>query len=97
MTSDHESVRLVAADSLFRQQAHWAVDRLVDALNDPFLLNRQFAERGMEKLLGSEIMKSGYRFYMTPEERRDHIHTIRDAISRTSSAPSSAGTEAGDD
>lgn len=76
LQSNHESVRLIAADSLFRSRATWAISKLIDALDDPFLLNRQFAREGVQAILGIRLEDFGYRFYMTPDERRPVIPVI---------------------
>ena len=93
LASPREAVRLIAADSLTRQQARWALPKLIGSLDDPYLLNRQFARRGIEQMLGVELEEFGYRFYMTPEERRAPIARIRRALV----TPGSSGPTAGPD
>ena len=77
MKSENEAVRLVAADALARSQGADAVPHLIDALDDPFLINRQFAKRQLERVLGIRLIEFGYRFYMTPAERADPIKELR--------------------
>jgi hypothetical protein len=48
-----------------------------DSLDDPFLLNRQFAARSLEHWLGLSLADAGYRFVMTPEERRPAIDRLK--------------------
>ncbi len=72
-----EAVRLVGADCLVRSGATWALEDLVDALDDEFMLNRQFARRGIEKLVGRSLDSTGYRFYMTRPERKGSLERIR--------------------
>ncbi|MDP7276416.1 MAG: hypothetical protein QF363_13125 [Planctomycetaceae bacterium] len=72
-----EAVRLVATDCLVRTKSTWALADLVEALDDDFLLNRQFASRGIAKLLGRSLAPSGYRFYMMRDERRGPLERIR--------------------
>lgn len=69
LKSDHEAVRLIAADALIRAKNFQALPQLIGALDDEFLLNRQFAYRGLEMMLDIDLESFGYRFYMTPEER----------------------------
>ena len=76
----NESVRLVAADSLARAKATWALPELIDALDDPFVLNRQFARIGLEDLLNLKLSDFGYQFYLTPEERRQPLQNLRDKL-----------------
>ncbi len=75
-----EAVRLVAADALTRTKAKWALPELLQALDDPYLINRQFAQRGLQKMLGIKLATYGYRFYMTPEERRTPLSRLRSAL-----------------
>ena len=72
-----EAVRLVGADSLVRSGATWALPELVGALDDDFLVNRQFARTGIEKLVGRSLKSTGYRFYMTRDERKQPLVRIR--------------------
>jgi len=68
--SENESVRLVAADALIRSRDSRNLPHLLTALDDPYLLNRQFAARGVQEMLGMRLADFGYRFYLSPEERR---------------------------
>ncbi len=77
LRSGNESVRLVAADALARTRDPRATPALLDALDDPFLLNRQFAARGLEQMLGVRPAEAGYRFYMTREERAVPLAALR--------------------
>lgn len=79
--SSEESVRLVAADTLFRTSSEWALDELINALDDPYLLNRQFARIGIENMKDVHLERDfGYRFYMMPQERRQPLTRLRDAL-----------------
>lgn len=78
--SENEAVRMVAADSLLRTSADWALDDLLEALDDSFLLNRQFARRGLERMLDVRLEDYGYRFYMTAEERAEPIARLRSEL-----------------
>jgi predicted CXXCH cytochrome family protein len=83
LKSKHESIRLVAADSLTRTDSRWALPQLVEALDDDYLLNRQFARIGLESMLGTKLSDFGYRFYMTRDERAEPLQRIRDALLKT--------------
>jgi len=72
-----EAVRLVGLDCLVRSGATWALDDLIGALDDEFLVNRQFARTGIEKLVGRSLKSTGYRFYMTRPERKEPLLRIR--------------------
>jgi predicted CXXCH cytochrome family protein len=83
LRSDNEAVRLTAADALFRNRAKWALEDLIEALDDPFMTNRQFARIGIEELLGIRLVDFGYRFYMTADERREPIDRLRSEFLRS--------------
>ncbi|HIF01588.1 MAG: multiheme c-type cytochrome [Fuerstiella sp.] len=78
--SDEEAVRLVAVDSLIRTRARSVLPEIIQALDDPFLINRQFAAKGLERWLGCRLSDFGYRFYMTPEERREPLQAIQEFV-----------------
>ena len=80
MASDKEAVRLVAADALARADARWALPELLRALDDPFILNRQFARIGLEKMLKLKLSDFGYQFFQTPKERVDPIQKLREHL-----------------
>lgn len=75
--SPNESVRLVAGDALTRAKDRAALPQLLDALDDPYLLNRQFTGDGLEQMLGIRLSESGYRFYQTKDERRQPLAELR--------------------
>ncbi|HXD86960.1 MAG TPA: HEAT repeat domain-containing protein [Urbifossiella sp.] len=77
LRSENESVRLVAADALARTRDPRVVPELLDALDDPFLLNRQFAARDLQQMLGVRPADEGYRFFMTREERKEPLAALR--------------------
>ncbi len=80
LTGDEPSVRLVAAAALTRVGDRTALPHLLDALDDPYLLNRQFAAQGLEEMLGTRLGGSGYRFYMTRDERQKPLAELRAKI-----------------
>ena len=80
LQSESPAVRLVGADVLCRTRAEWALPELIGVLNDPFLINRQFTRRWLNNMLEVRLQDFGYRFYMTPEERRGPIAKIRSEL-----------------
>src|SRR5207244_9386101 len=68
--SDNPAVRLVAVETLARAKDFQALPQLLDALDDPYLVNRQFAYKGLQEMLGIHLAEYGYRFYMRSDERR---------------------------
>jgi predicted CXXCH cytochrome family protein len=77
LKSSNASVRLVAAEALTRARDSQALPQLLDALDDPYLINRQFAAKGLQEMLHRRLADSGYRFYMTSEERRQPLAELR--------------------
>jgi hypothetical protein len=75
--SGNESVRLVAADALARTRDARAVPPLLEALDDPYLLNRQFAARRLREMLDVRPSEFGYRFYQSEAERRKPLAELR--------------------
>jgi hypothetical protein len=82
LASGNESVRLVAADALTRVRDFRALPQLLDALDDPYLLNRQFTARGLEEMLGLRLADFGYRFYLSQAERRQPLADLRAKCAR---------------
>jgi predicted CXXCH cytochrome family protein len=80
LASDNHSVRLIAADVLGRTNSRWALKHLIDALDDPMLLNRQFAGRSLESMMGIRLDEFGYRFFMGRDERSIHLERIRQSL-----------------
>lgn len=81
LQSPHEATRLVAADALRRQDAMWALDSLVSMLDDPFLMNRQFTQTSLEKMLNVRLDEVfGYWYYASPTERSAPIERIREYV-----------------
>jgi predicted CXXCH cytochrome family protein len=77
LSSQEQSVRLVAADALIRSRNIQALPKLIDVLDDPYLLNRQFTAKGLEEMLGVRLGDYGYRFYQTHMERVGPLANIR--------------------
>ena len=75
--AEEEAVRLVGVDSLIRTRAASLLPEMLHALDDPFLINRQFAMRGLEQWLGRRFSDFGYRFYMTSDEREAPLRAIQ--------------------
>lgn len=94
LKSDQAAVRLVAADALSRSGDRSAALQVLDAMNDPFLVNRQFAARDFEKLTGVRPGESGYRFYQSRKERSHPLEQLRDKLmSNSTETPLSDGEE----
>jgi predicted CXXCH cytochrome family protein len=79
LRSDNPAVRLVAADALTRVRDRGALPHLFDALDDPYLVNRQFAAMGMQRMLHLRLADFGYRFYLGRDERRQPLARLRES------------------
>jgi len=86
--STNPAVRLVAVEALTRARDFRALPQLLDALDDPYLVNRQFAHKGLQEMLGLRLRDLGYRFYMTSKERQKPLADLR---ARFSHAPGTNG------
>lgn len=75
--SKEQSVRLVAVEAMARHNDRWALPQLLDALDDPLLVNRQFAFKGLQEMLNVRLTDLGYRFYMMKDERQKPLAQIR--------------------
>lgn len=85
LKKENEAVRLVAADCLTRTKSTWALPELIGALDDTYLLNRQFARMGLESMLGEKLSDYGYLFYQTADERRGPLQTLRQRFAQPTS------------
>jgi predicted CXXCH cytochrome family protein len=83
LRSPNESVRLVAICALGRAKDPNTVSQLIQALGDPFLLNRQFALKQLEDILAVRLADFGYHFYMTKDERRQPLADLRAKFAST--------------
>ena len=82
LRSPHHSTRLVAAAALTRQKDTSALPELLDMLDDPYLVNRQFTADGLERMLGIRMTDYGYRFYQMRDERRQPLADLRQQLLR---------------
>ncbi|MCA9209912.1 MAG: ammonia-forming cytochrome c nitrite reductase subunit c552, partial [Planctomycetales bacterium] len=78
MNSDNEAVRLVGADAACRANDRSLLPSILRILDDPYLLNRQFAAMGIERLLGIQLDEYGYSFYMSSAERQAPLKQLRE-------------------
>jgi hypothetical protein len=80
LKSRSEAVRLVSTRALRDRDDNFGLAELVRVLDDPYLLNRQFALICLEQKRGVSLQEYGYRFYMTAAERRGPLRKIRAAL-----------------
>jgi predicted CXXCH cytochrome family protein len=69
LESENPAVRMAGIGAFMRQANEKSIGPLVTSLDDPMLLNRQFAYRGLQRMLEGLPAKLGYRYYMSREER----------------------------
>lgn len=84
LSSATDAVRLVGVDALIRARDRQALPQLLDALDDPYLVNRQFAAKGLEEMLGVRLADFGYRIYQSAEERKRPLAEVRTKILQAS-------------
>ncbi len=73
----HGPTRLAAGGAFTRSGADWALDDLLEGLNDEHLINRQFLQLGLDRMLGVKLKERGYRFYMEEPERKAAITKLK--------------------
>lgn len=81
LKQSHEPTRLVATEAFGEQAARWGLSQVIEQLDDPYLLNRQFAQKAVESLSGVLLdQKFGYWYYMNRKQREPLITKIRDEL-----------------
>ena len=80
LASEDEAVRLVGTDAVLRQRAGWSLHLMLERLDDEFLINRQFAAKGIEEMLGVDLEDLGYRFHGSSSERRSGMARLRETL-----------------
>jgi len=79
LKSPHGATRLSATAAYARARDVSALPDLIELLaKDPKLVNRQFNQKEIEDWLGLALEPLGYQFYMTGEERRRAMDTVRE-------------------
>ena len=59
LRSNSEATRLVAVESLAKADSQWALEEMLKLLDDPYLLNRQFAAQRLEEMLDANFRDFG--------------------------------------
>ena len=77
LKSGHAPTRLSAAWAFTHSKADWAMDQLLEGLNDDHLVNRQFLQIGLDQMLGIRLKDKGYQYYMQAPERRAAIDQLK--------------------
>lgn len=80
LNSESRFIRLMASWSLIHSGADWAREEVFAMLDDPYLLGRQFTQKGIQDVWGVNLRKLGYEFHMLPEERKIILDRIRDEV-----------------
>ena len=80
LKSENQYTRLVGAWSLLQANADWAKDDIFNVLDDPYLLARQFTQKGIKDKWGIDLREVGYNFFMLPTERKKILENIRQTI-----------------
>lgn len=81
INGSHEATRLVASEAAATANAKWLLPEVIGMLDDPFLLNRQFAQKSVEALTESDLVEQfGYWYYHTKDERKEALEKIREQL-----------------
>ncbi len=81
LQSPHEPTRLAALEALGRANARWAIPQLIEMLDDPYMINRQFTQKRLEEMLGVRLKDYGYQFYQSRKQRAKSIKTVKKVLS----------------
>ncbi len=76
LESTEPAVRLVGALGLIRSKSPTRIPEILEALDDPYLLNRQFAAKALEDTWNLRLADFGYHFYQTKVERKGPIEAV---------------------
>jgi hypothetical protein len=77
-----QATRLVAVATYGRWKRREDLPVLLDILDDPFLLNRQFGQMAVEAVSGQALEQWDYRFTLSPEERARVLPPLRTALDK---------------
>ena len=78
---DSDYVRLTALGAVKRERAAWLLPIAADELDSGRLIHRQFAQDTIESVLDCDLTtQTGYRFWMTPEQRAEILENVREFI-----------------
>ncbi|QDU30726.1 Doubled CXXCH motif (Paired_CXXCH_1) [Anatilimnocola aggregata] len=88
LSSPIATVRFSGLAAAKRQQAKWLLPEIIKELDAPKLVHRQFAHDAVEALLQRDLERDfGYRFWMTPTERREVLPAVGAAAQQGTVAP----------
>lgn len=73
LSDENDKVSLAAIGAAKQQKAKWLLPELVNKLDDPLLIHRQFAMDTIESITGRQLDSMGYQFWLTPEERTESL------------------------
>ena len=62
-------IRLIALGAAKRSKAEWLAPEVARQLDSRYVTHRQHAQDALEQILGTDLDRLGYRFWMTPKER----------------------------
>ena len=81
LKQEHAATRLTAVEAFGRSDAQWGIDSVAEMLDDTHLLNRQFAQTNLERLLRQRLNEAyGYWYYMTKEVRKAPVAAIQESL-----------------
>ena len=81
INGEHEATRLVAAEAAAQADSKWLLPDIIQMLDDPYLLNRQFAQKSVEALTSTDLAEEhGYWYYKTKSERKELLDRIRESL-----------------
>ena len=82
LESDNPSVRLIGAISLIKTANPAFLPDAKKALDDPYLINRQFAMKALDEVFHLKSVLLGYRFYQSKTERSEPLKRFDEWIQK---------------
>ena len=82
LESDNPSVRLIGAISLIKTANPAFLPDAKKALDDPYLINRQFAIKALDEVFHLKSVLLGYRFYQSKTERSEPLKRFDEWIQK---------------
>jgi len=77
LKSENQYTRLVGAWHMAFSKSRETLPQVINMLDDPYMLCRQFAQKALEDSHAKDFRDLGYRFYQKPEDRKEPIEAVR--------------------
>ena len=83
LKSESRYTRLVGAWHMAFSKSREVLPEVINMLDDPYVLCRQFTQKALEDSYKTDFRKLGYRFYEKPTDRKMPIEAVRKFLLET--------------